>query len=665
MAEDYQPDRSRKREQSPLTNSFTALPSDIKPVIRSYSEIRKQMHQSLQARLKGEYNSVLKSGPSQGRQRTPQWATFKKSVLVTALANIRIEAKLKTLAARMKAEAAPKPQTALPFVRHESADLSKLRQRSVPTYPMVSLKEAMRDKEWLIRAKDAIQRNFSTLINESNGLQINLSSTFEPFKYFVKKGNNSKLVNQIMKTRPWWVRVKVKSEAHFVWSPKREMDWIAGLPCAAGRAGSKVDRSKAVVSCGVKYVPQESKVGRVVNVRSLGFGAITSSTSFARVINLTSFNPNETHIHNRLEHNYHLTHKKALYRNMKQYYMALGEDYTQQMPLTFHIIHGESDVEFHSFVQHYNDFEAEMQAIDSDISSFRNLWIVKPGENSNQGRDIVVCSTIDEVRAELRSPVDRKTGLRRTYIIQKYIERPFLYNKRKFDIRCYALITGINGVIQGYFYPEGYLRTSAREFTLKSTWDKYVHLTNDAVQKTSEDYGKFEHGNKVSFADFQKYLEARDHSVRLIDHILPAIRKLVQDSIKATYFKLDPSRRHATFEILGYDIMLDYRLKPVLIEVNTNPCLALVAPLLFRVIPQMVDGALRIVLDSLFPELQIARKAVDSLPENRWELIFHELVDGKALHRALQSRGSLPLLQASDSFFYDSSSSDNTEGPGH
>jgi tubulin polyglutamylase TTLL1/tubulin monoglycylase TTLL3/8 len=111
--------------------------------------------------------------------------------------------------------------------------------------------------------------------------------------------------------------------------------------------------------------------------------------------------------------------------------------------------------------------------------------------------------------------------------------------------------------------------------------------------------------------------------------------------------------------------MLDYRLKPVLIEVNTNPCLALVAPLLFRVIPQMVDGALRIVLDSLFPELQIARKAVDSLPENRWELIFHELVDGKALHRALQSRGSLPLLQASDSFFYDSSSSDNTEGPGH
>lgn len=664
MAEDSLPDRSRKRDFSPLTNSFTALPSDLKPVLRSYSEIRKQMHQSLQARLKGEYNSVLKAGTSQGRHRTPHWASVKKSVLVSTLANIRIEAKLKTLAARMKAEAAPKPQTALPLVRQDSGDFGKLRQRSVPTYPAVSVKEAMRDRDWLLRAKEAIQRNFATLVNESNGLQVRPTSSCEPYRYFIKKGNNSKLVHQIMKTRPWWVRVKVKSEAHFVWSPKREMGWIGGLPCVAGRAGSKVDRSKAVVSCGVKYTPQESKVGRVVNVRPLGFASITGSSSFARVVNLTSFSPSETHVHNRLEHNYHLTHKKALYRNMKEYYMALGEDYTQQMPLTFHLVHGESDPEFLSFTTHYKALEAEMQGKDSELGAFRNLWIVKPGENSNQGRDIVVCSTIDQVRVELRSPVDRKTGLRRTFIVQKYIERPFLYNKRKFDIRCYALITAINGVIQGYFYPEGYLRTSAREFTLKYTWDKYVHLTNDAVQKTSEDYGKFEHGNKVSFADFQKYLDLHDRSTRLNEHILPAIRQLVQDSLKATYFRLDPARRHATFEVLGYDVMLDWRLKPVLIEVNTNPCLALVAPLLFRLLPQMLEGAFRIVLDSLFPETPLARKNADSLPENRWELIFHELVDGRALHRTLQAQGSLSLLQASDSF-YDSSSSDNTEGPGH
>ena len=33
-----------------------------------------------------------------------------------------------------------------------------------------------------------------------------------------------------------------------------------------------------------------------------------------------------------------------------------------------------------------------------------------------------------------------------------------------------------------------------------------MHLTNDAVQKKSESYGKHEKGNKVSYEDFQKYL---------------------------------------------------------------------------------------------------------------------------------------------------------------
>lgn len=34
-----------------------------------------------------------------------------------------------------------------------------------------------------------------------------------------------------------------------------------------------------------------------------------------------------------------------------------------------------------------------------------------------------------------------------------------------------------------------------------------VHLTNDAVQKKGEDYGRFERGNKVSFEEFAQYVE--------------------------------------------------------------------------------------------------------------------------------------------------------------
>lgn len=34
-----------------------------------------------------------------------------------------------------------------------------------------------------------------------------------------------------------------------------------------------------------------------------------------------------------------------------------------------------------------------------------------------------------------------------------------------------------------------------------------VHLTNNAVQKNSTDYGKFEDGNQLDFLQFQAYLD--------------------------------------------------------------------------------------------------------------------------------------------------------------
>lgn len=68
-----------------------------------------------------------------------------------------------------------------------------------------------------------------------------------------------------------------------------------------------------------------------------------------------------------------------------------------------------------------------------------------------------------------------------THIIQKYIERPLLINNRKFDIRVYGMLTSINGSMMGYFYEDGYIRTSCKEFDLSNLQNRFIHLTNDAV----------------------------------------------------------------------------------------------------------------------------------------------------------------------------------------
>ena len=56
----------------------------------------------------------------------------------------------------------------------------------------------------------------------------------------------------------------------------------------------------------------------------------------------------------------------------------------------------------------------------------------------------------------------------KTYIVQLYLDRPLLYNKRKFDIRCYTMFTSVNGYQKGYWYNEGYIRTSCKEFQIKN-----------------------------------------------------------------------------------------------------------------------------------------------------------------------------------------------------
>lgn len=56
----------------------------------------------------------------------------------------------------------------------------------------------------------------------------------------------------------------------------------------------------------------------------------------------------------------------------------------------------------------------------------------------------------------------------RKMIVQKYLENPFLYNNRKFDIRVWVLL---NYDMKVYFYMDGYIRTSSELFTMDNLED--------------------------------------------------------------------------------------------------------------------------------------------------------------------------------------------------
>jgi hypothetical protein len=72
-------------------------------------------------------------------------------------------------------------------------------------------------------------------------------------------------------------------------------------------------------------------------------------------------------------------------------------------------------------------------------------------------------------------------------------------------LRHESLLIQVSTVYFGFEHcREGYIRTSSEIFVLDSRTltNKFVHLTNNAIQKHSEKYGKFEDGNQMSFRAF-------------------------------------------------------------------------------------------------------------------------------------------------------------------
>lgn len=89
--------------------------------------------------------------------------------------------------------------------------------------------------------------------------------------------------------------------------------------------------------------------------------------------------------------------------NISNYYRAMGLDpFEVAIPLTFHI-KSQSDPEYMRFIHAY-----QMNARRRDS---HNIWIIKPGENSNRGAGIQVADQLSEIRSIVHS-IAQSTGNR-------------------------------------------------------------------------------------------------------------------------------------------------------------------------------------------------------------------------------------------------------------
>lgn len=231
------------------------------------------------------------------------------------------------------------------------------------------------------------------------------------------------------------------------------------------------------------------------------------------------------------------------------------------------------------------------------------------------------------------------------WIIQKYMENPLLYRGRKFDIRVFVFLRvnpETKSSLDCFIYKDYYLRTSSTKYVLGDINNKMVHLTNDAIQRQSSDFGKFEISNKVTRIQYRKYLQSKygeDEGAKYSDSFHNQILNIINVTISSVQDTINSSNYKYCFQMFGYDFMIDTDMNVKLIEINTNPSLdydPTEVPFKHFMFPRMLEELFELTIDQYFPcpegkilaNESVKWKECTELSDepddgsNRWEYLF-------------------------------------------
>ncbi|CAI2380111.1 unnamed protein product [Moneuplotes crassus] len=222
-------------------------------------------------------------------------------------------------------------------------------------------------------------------------------------------------------------------------------------------------------------------------------------------------------------------------------------------------------------------------------------FIVKP-EALCQGEGIFLTKSIKKLNPEEHC------------IAQDYISKPYLIDDLKFDLRIYVLVYGVDP-LRIYLYKEGIVRFATSPYSAPSKRnmnDLFMHLTNYAINKNSDDFifneeGMDDVGHKRSLSAVLKQLEDEGNDPNLImNRISDLIVKTIitcQPSIAHAYKTLQPDNldNSMIFEILGFDVLLDHKCRPWLLEVNSSPSFATDTPLDRKIKKGLISDTFQLV----------------------------------------------------------------------
>ena len=284
------------------------------------------------------------------------------------------------------------------------------------------------------------------------------------------------------------------------------------------------------------------------------------------------------------------------------------------------------------------------------IAGNRNVWIIKPACMS-RGRGIGCYNNIDDLlrhaniqtkmsstanaaagglaasrRTELLALEDgpRRGSVADKWVVQRYIERPLIVHRRKFDLRQWVVVSSWNP-LKVWFYDKCYVRFAAEDYDGETgdIGNIFAHLTNNCIARHSLDFAAKDvtgEGNMWHSEQLASWLETCPAGARLkqrregvdsvwSDFVQPAMKDAVKRTVQCAQEHMLSAARFNSHQLYGYDFMLDEDLGVWLIEVNTSPQLCHSTSVTARLCPEMARDLVKLMVDAPAHEMR-ERKAV-------------------------------------------------------
>lgn len=228
---------------------------------------------------------------------------------------------------------------------------------------------------------------------------------------------------------------------------------------------------------------------------------------------------------------------------------------------------------------------------------FRNIWVLKSVHKKR------VPNVVMSEEKKILEYVDRHPNAK--YVIQKYIERPMIVHRTKFNIHQFFLLTSQKAAVELWVYKDCYMKFRNRQFSIESMG----RLSKGQKSKRNPELPK---SHIWSLEKFQSYLAERDMGSLWDAVIYPGMVTSIKNVVNANMDNFQFERNG--FELFSADFILTVDYHVVLLEIKAKPDLTnptkVLKMLHESVVHDLLTGEFSLI-NNLF---QINKNDLSSLP---------------------------------------------------